>query len=78
VICNVCGSDRLAKTKYRTPSGVQAPAWECQSCLAIILHDSAAQSDDERDSVRLAKAARAVVIDDEPQRGLSEKPPRSK
>jgi hypothetical protein len=64
VICNVCGSSRLGKGRYRTPAGVMAPSWECKDCLAITLDDSVAESEDERDSVRLAKAARAVVIDE--------------
>ncbi len=64
MVCNVCGSSRLGKGRYRTPSGVMAPAWECRDCLAILLDDSVAESEDERDSVRIAKAARAVVIDE--------------
>ena len=36
-----------------------APAWECADCRTLSLDESAANSDEERKSVRVAKAARA-------------------
>jgi hypothetical protein len=57
--CNVCGGENLTAVEYRAGS-IRAPAMECDKCHAIVLDEAAATSEEERDSVRLAKAARAA------------------
>jgi hypothetical protein len=66
--CNICGGDRLTASEYRTGS-VRAPAMECVACHAIVLDESLATSEQERDSVRLAVAARAASCATEPRQG---------
>jgi hypothetical protein len=56
--CNICGGDRFNTAEYRA-DGVVAPAKECATCRALILDEEAAAEED-RDSVRLAVAARAA------------------
>ena len=46
-------------SEYRTDS-VRAPARECAVCHALVLDEEAATSQEERDSVRVAAAARAA------------------
>ncbi len=60
MLCHVCGGDRFAEVEYTTTAKVRAPAFECTRCHAIALDESAARSEEERESVRLAKAARAA------------------
>jgi hypothetical protein len=43
---------------------------ECADCHALVLDESVATSEQERDSVRLAVAARAAHCAAEPLRGL--------
>jgi hypothetical protein len=56
--CNVCGGERFTKSEYQMDPG-PAPALECLHCHALNLDEEAARSEEERDSVRLAVAARA-------------------
>jgi hypothetical protein len=67
--CQICGGDVFVPSEYWT-DGVRAPAKECASCHALALDEGAATSDEERDSVRLAAAARAAYCAGEPLRGL--------
>jgi hypothetical protein len=39
----------------------EAPALKCIHCGALMLDEAVARSEDERESVRLAKAARAAA-----------------
>jgi hypothetical protein len=64
--CNVCGGTTLLRTEYRAGQGVVAPALACADCAAISLDESVAECDEERESVKLAKAARAAAVGDEP------------
>jgi hypothetical protein len=59
VKCSVCGSDRFIASEYKMDGG-KAPALECVRCHALNLDEAAASSDEERDCVRLAVAARAA------------------
>ncbi|MBV9947975.1 MAG: hypothetical protein JOZ69_14065 [Myxococcales bacterium] len=56
--CNVCGGERFTESAYQLDAGA-APALECTHCHALNLDEEAARSEAERDSVRLAVAARA-------------------
>jgi hypothetical protein len=58
--CHVCGGDRFSHVEYTAADDVRAPAFECVRCHAIGLDEAAARSEEERESVRLAKAARAA------------------
>ncbi len=49
---------------------VRAPAMECAHCHALLLDEAAATSEQERESVRMAVAARAAHCAAEPLRGL--------
>jgi hypothetical protein len=55
--CKVCGHDELFETEYRTGK-LTAPALECAKCHALDLDERVAKSDEDRDSVRRAVAAR--------------------
>jgi hypothetical protein len=59
--CLVCGSDDLRQAEYKTGS-VRAPAFECGRCHAIQLDEVAASSEEDRESVRLAVAARQAAV----------------
>lgn len=63
--CNICGCESLTATEYCAGS-VRAPAMECSQCHAIVLDESVATSDEERDSVRMAVAVRAAQCAAEP------------
>jgi hypothetical protein len=65
--CHICGGKAFTSSEYCT-NGVRAPAKECASCLALVLDERAATSDEERDSVRWAVAARAAYCAGEPFR----------
>jgi hypothetical protein len=67
--CNICGGENFTVSEYCT-DGVRAPARECATCHALVLDEEAASSEAERDSVRLAVAARAVYCTGEPLYGL--------
>jgi hypothetical protein len=72
--CSNCGGSRLERAEYRTSElRAPAPAFQCARCHTLILDPSAASSDEERDSVRLAIAAQQAVILD-----LVEPTPRPK
>jgi hypothetical protein len=58
MICRNCRGERFTIREYKT-SKVRAPALECETCGVLDLDEAAAASEDERESVRLAKAARA-------------------
>jgi hypothetical protein len=58
--CTVCGGDRFVNSEYQMDTG-SAPALECVSCGALNLDESAAQSEEDRASVRLAVAVRAAA-----------------
>jgi hypothetical protein len=60
MVCTTCGGVRFDRSEYRTGE-VNAPAFECIECHTLNLDESAANSDEERESVRQAKAARALV-----------------
>lgn len=62
-------------SEYRTGS-VRAPARECAICHALVLDEQAATSEEERDSVRLAAAARAACsVDAAIEGNFDEEPP---
>jgi hypothetical protein len=63
--CNICGGDNFIASEYWTDD-VRAPARECATCHALVLDETAASSEQERDSVRLAVAARAAHSTDKP------------
>ncbi len=60
--CCVCGGGRFVATEYKTGK-MSAPAMECVNCLAIILEEGLARTEEERESVKLAIAMRAAVRD---------------
>jgi hypothetical protein len=66
--CHICGGDAFRASEYRAES-VRAPARECMTCHALVLDEEAATSDEERDSVRIAAAARAAHCADAPLHG---------
>ena len=57
--CPVCNGEDFVIIEYVTTHGVKAPAFRCVRCEAIHLDEAAAQTEEERESVRLAKAQRA-------------------
>lgn len=59
MVCDICGGDTFIAAEYRA-EGVVAPARECARCKALVLDEGVATSEEERDSVRLAAAARAA------------------
>jgi hypothetical protein len=61
--CNVCGCQDFVAAEYAYEAG-RVPAIECADCRALVLHEDAASDDEERDSVKLAIAARASIAGD--------------
>jgi hypothetical protein len=59
MVCSNCGGVRLIRSEYRT-GHVRAPAFECVECHVLHLDEGVIRSEEERESVRLAKAARAA------------------
>ncbi len=57
--CTVCFGQSFVAIEYVTKESVRAPALRCLRCEAIHLDEAVARSDEERESVRLAKAERA-------------------
>jgi hypothetical protein len=57
--CPVCNGEDFVVIEYVTTHGVRAPAFRCVRCEAIHLDEAAARTEEERESVRLAKAQRA-------------------
>jgi EAL domain-containing protein (putative c-di-GMP-specific phosphodiesterase class I) len=57
--CTICGGEVLFAAQYVTRSAVVAPALRCARCAELHLSEAVARSDDERASVRIAKAERA-------------------
>jgi hypothetical protein len=60
--CTVCGGTRFVATEYKTGDR-RAPALECSQCLAIVLEEGVARTNEERESVKIAIALRAAVRD---------------
>jgi hypothetical protein len=60
--CTVCGGSQFVATEYKTGE-MTAPAMECATCLAIVLEEGVARTDEERSSVKIAIALRAAVQD---------------
>jgi hypothetical protein len=58
--CEVCGGTDFIRATYST-EGTVAPAFECTRCHALVLDEAAAETDDERESVRKAKAVRDQI-----------------
>ncbi len=64
--CRVCEGRHFAAAEYVSRPGLKAvPALECADCRALTLDESVASSADERDSIRLAKAARCALSGDQ-------------
>jgi hypothetical protein len=59
MVCDICGGSTFVAAEYRA-EGVVAPARECAQCKALVLDEAVATSQEERDSVRIAAAARAA------------------
>jgi hypothetical protein len=60
MLCEVCGDDRFDRVEY--PSGISTvPAFACVRCGEMVLSEDAAKTEEERSSVRIAIAARAVT-----------------
>jgi hypothetical protein len=62
MVCTVCAGDRFVRDEYRMSSGT-APALRCTKCGTLNLDELATDSDEERASVSLAKAARAFAAE---------------
>jgi hypothetical protein len=60
VRCTICGHTELVEIEYRA-AGVRAPALECRRCHAINLDERAGASDEGRESIRHAMAARQAA-----------------
>jgi tRNA(Glu) U13 pseudouridine synthase TruD len=58
--CPICEGETFAACEY-VGRGVRAPARECLRCRAVVLDENAADSDEARESVRIAKAVRRHV-----------------
>ncbi len=58
--CTVCFGQSFVAIEYVTKESVRAPALRCLRCDAIHLDEAVARSNEERESVRLAKAERAA------------------
>jgi hypothetical protein len=58
--CGVCGGTKFVSTEYKTGE-MNAPALECSTCLAIVLEECVARTEEERESVKTAIALRAAV-----------------
>ena len=66
MVCNICGAEAFRRIDYRsTGTGAEgsAPAFECAACGAISLDESAALTNDERISVKLAIRSRHSLHD---------------
>jgi hypothetical protein len=63
MLCNVCECSDFISSDYVMPDGRKAPALECTGCHAIVLDEVAAHTEEERESVKLAKAIRAEIIE---------------
>lgn len=61
VRCTVCDSNRLSRSEY-VAGHVKAPALQCQSCGALQLHESAANSTSEQKAVLQALSAREAML----------------
>jgi len=64
--CLVCGADRLVRQEYKSPIG-QCPAAACEQCGALRLDETMAETDNERESVRTMRAARATCLGLDPR-----------
>ena len=58
--CKTCGRSDLKETEYVSGT-LRAPALECLHCRAMQFDEAVARSDADRDSVRLAVAARRAL-----------------
>jgi hypothetical protein len=56
--CPVCGNEDFVTTEYKA-GDIVAPALECMACKAVVLDVEAGRTDEERESIKLAIAARA-------------------
>ncbi len=63
--CTVCGGTRFVSSEYKTAE-MTAPAMACATCMAIVLEEGVARTDEERESVKIAMALRAAVQDAPP------------
>ena len=65
MMCSVCGSTGFRTIEYTSGRGSaeRAPALECRGCGAISLREEAAGTTEERESVKMAIAARARVAE---------------
>ena len=61
MLCNVCGCSDFLPAEYKSEIA-RAPALECARCHALVLDEGAAATEEERESVKLAKAIRAEII----------------
>lgn len=61
--CSVCQGESFIASEYILDDR-RAPAVECTRCHALDLDEAMARSQEERDSVRLAVAARAACCED--------------
>jgi hypothetical protein len=58
--CNICGGRDFAASEYRhSREGEPVPALECADCRALVLDETVAISEEQRTSIRRAKAVRA-------------------
>lgn len=69
--CANCGCDTFIPSEYRLPAG-GARALECTRCRTLVLDESAATSEDERQMVRHAMAVRAAIQREREQFGAEE------
>ncbi len=68
ITCEICGAHEFAPAEYASDAG-RAPALECTRCKALILDERAAYTEEERESVKLAKGVRAAIADEEKSKG---------
>ena len=61
MVCALCGATQFVAAEYKLDSG-WAPALQCANCGALELDEALARSEEERESVRLAKAARDAQV----------------
>ena len=61
MVCTVCGNERLSAMEYRLGEAQTCPAMSCDACGAIRLEEDAAQTDEERESVREAISTRKSI-----------------
>jgi hypothetical protein len=60
--CKICGGRHFAASEYRhSRHGIPVPALECADCRALVLDENVALSEEERTSIRLAKAVRSAL-----------------